>query len=152
VGAWSGHTQVCVPVSTCMYGLHHAGATAKPIVSLLHLGYQLLLSLSIDELDYVRDLVVSLVKVKDKEGLDSAEIVLLLNKQSRFLLLYVLDVLKDLNLYVHYLLACCPSLSITCSVRSRMTNVNRLLAISRSYLLSNLKLACVILLAYAKGG
>ena len=95
-----------------MHSLRHAGGAVIPTTSLLHLGHQLLLRLRVDELNRVRDLVVALVEVEDEEGLDGAEVVLLLNEQSRFPLLHVLDVLKDLDLCVHSSSACCHWLPI----------------------------------------
>ncbi len=83
--------------------------TATP---LLHFGHQFLLSLSIDEFNRVRDLVIGLVEVENEEGLDGAEVVLLLNEQSRFPLVHVLYVLKDLDLCVHSSSVCCHWLPI----------------------------------------
>jgi hypothetical protein len=63
------------------------------VVHLLQLGHKLLLRLSVDELNGVRDLVVARVEVQDQEGLHGAKLVLLLQEQHRLVLVGVDDVL-----------------------------------------------------------
>ena len=99
-----------------MYSFSHANRAVILAIALLHLGHQLLLRLSIDKLDRVRDLVVALVEVEDEEGLDGAEVVLLLDEQSRFPLFNVLDVLQDLDLFIRISSAYCRCPFMTCGV------------------------------------
>lgn len=112
---------------------------------LLQLGHELLLRLGVHELDGVRDLVVARVEVQDQEGLDCAELVLLLEEQDCLVLLGVLDVLQDLDLLIE------GGEQVT-SDQSADTHVDGLVTKGGAHLLCDLELASIVLLADAERG